>query len=188
MKLTEAKLKQLIVEQMNDFQLGQLIEYLEELQQTFSSLPENAQFEIDVYLRKENGIISNIKGLDYLRSPLQDRFQAAIDSLAREIEGTPVAPEWHFITINRWYTVSLGESGMPGDIDSELKIYRDGSKRFAITQFDREENELFNYYEGNDISTSGLIDFMTSDEENMADFAKDHINTHGEATLDSSTL
>ena len=188
MKLTEAKLKQLILEQMNEFQLGQLIEYLEELQNIFSNLPEDKQFEIDVYLRKENGIISNIKGLDYLRSPLRERFQAAIDSLAREIEGTPVAPEWHFITIGRWYTVSLGESRMPGDIEPELKIYRDGSKRFVITQFDREENELFNYYEGNDISTRGLVDFMTSDEASMADFAKDHINTHGKTTLDSSTL
>ena len=33
-----------------------------------------------------------------------------------------------------------------------------------ITQFDTEENELFNYYEGNDISTRALVDFMASDE------------------------
>ena len=169
---------------MNEFQLGQLIEDLEELQQVFSRLPENIQSQIDVYTRLENTVISTI-GLDF-DSSLSDWFQVAIDSLAREIEGTAEPQEWHFMTISRWYNV--GESGMPGDIESELKIYRDGSRRFAISQFDRDENEFFNYYEGSDISTRALVEFMTSDEESIVDFAKDHINTHGKTTLDSSTL
>ena len=189
MKLTEAKLKQLILEQMNEDEFGQLnelIEYLQSLQKFFSSLPEDIQFEIDVHLREESGIISYIKGLDHFRSPLRDRFQAAIDSLALETEEPSTKKEWHFITISRWYNV--GESGLPGDIESELKIYRDGTKRFVVTQFDREENELFNYYEGNDISTRGLDDFMTSDEEKILEFAKEHIEINGKTTLDSSTL
>ena len=66
------------------------------------------------------------------------------------------------MTISRWY--SVGELEMQGDIEPRLEIYRDGSKRFMITQFDTEEDELFNYYEGNDISTRALVDFMTSDE------------------------
>ena len=57
-----------------------------------------------------------------------------------------------------------------------------------ITQFDTEEDELFNYYEGNDISTRALVDFMASDEISIEDFVMDHIKTHGETTLDSATL
>jgi hypothetical protein len=189
MKLTVAKLKQLILEQMNEDefkQLNKLIKYLQELEKIFSSLPEDIQDQIDVYTRLENTVIS-ASGVDF-RSPLKDWFQVAIDSLARETEDPSAKKDWHFITISRWYTVSLGKSDMPGDIESQLKIYRDGSKRFTITQFDRDENELFNYYEGNDISTRGLIDFMTSDEENMVGFAKEHIKMNGETTLDSATL
>jgi len=191
MKLTEAKLKQLILEQMNEDefkQLNKLIEYLQFLQQFFSSLPDDIQFEIDVHLRKESGLISYIRGLDDLRSPLRDRFQVAIDSLARETEEPSAKKEWHFVTISRWYDVPRA-SGLPGDIQSELQIYRDGSKHFAITQFDRDENELFNYYEGNDISTRGLEDYMASDDvEMIIEFAKEHIKINGKTTLDSSTL
>lgn len=185
MKLTEEKLKQLIIEQLGSFELGNLIAYLEELQQVFSSLPIDKQDEVDIDLRKKNGTIYYPGSLSF-RSSLEEWFQPAIDSLAREIEGTAETKEWHSMAISRWY--ATGDSGMPGDIESELKIYRDGSKRFVITQFDIEENELFNYYEGSDISTRGLVDFMSSDEESMTEFAKDHIKTNGETTLDSSTL
>ena len=187
MKLTLAKLKQLILEQMNEDefeQLNKLIKYLQELQKIFSSLPEDTQNQIKVFTRLKNTVVS-ASGVDF-RSPLSDWFQVAINSLARETEDPSAKKEWHYITISRWYNV--GESGLPGDIESELKIYRDGIKRFAITQFDRDENELFNYYEGNDISTRALEDYMTFDEETIIEFAKEHIKINGKTTLDSTTL
>lgn len=186
MKLTVAKLKQLILEQMGEFELSNLIAYLEELQHVFSSLPPDKQDSIIIDLRNENNIVARIEGLNY-RSPLSDWFQTAIGSLVREIDlGPAQEPEWHFMTISRWY--SVGELEMQGDIEPRLEIYRNGSKRFMITQFNTEEDELFNYYEGNDISTRALVAFMASDDISIEDFAMDHIKTHGETTLDSSTL
>ena len=69
MKLTEAKLKQLILEQMGEFELSNLIAYLEELQHVFSNLPRDKQNPIIIDLRNENNIVARIEGLNY-RSPL----------------------------------------------------------------------------------------------------------------------
>jgi hypothetical protein len=78
--------------------------------------------------------------------------------------------------------------GLEGDISCLLIIERTGRKSFYLTQWrDWDEDEI-QYYQGNEISTNALANFMTSTDEDMFEFAQDHLNTFGEKTQKSETL
>lgn len=181
MKLTESKLKQLILEQMSEFELSQFIEYFEQLQ-TF--LPSGHGIQVDLG-RRDGQKATKPQGINAM-SPAEDSFQAAIDSLAREIEGTATETEWDYVTIEKDFRTQ--RLGLEGDISCLFIIERSGRKSFYLTQWrDWDEDEL-QYYQGNEISISALTNFMTSTDEDMFEYAQHHLNTYGEKTQRSETL
>ena len=181
MKLTESKLKQLILEQMSEFELSQFIEYFEQLQ-TF--LPSGHGIRVDLG-RRDGQKATKPQDINAL-SATEDSFQAAIDSLAREIEGNATDTEWDYVTIEKDFRTQ--RLGLVGDISCLLVVERSGKKTFYLTQWrDWDEDEI-QYYEGNEISINALANFMTSGDEDMFEFAQDHINTYGEKTQSSETL
>jgi len=181
MKLTEAKLKQLILEQMSEFELSQFIEYFEQLQ-TF--LPSGHGIQVERG-RRDGQKATKPQGINTM-SPTEESFQAAIDSLAREIEGTATDTEWDYVTIEKDFRTQ--RLGLEGDISCLLVIERTGRKSFYLTQWREWDEDEIQYYQGNEISTNALANFMTSTDEDMYEFAQDHLNTYGEKTQRSETL
>ena len=187
MKLTESKLKQLILEQMSEFELSNLIALLEELQ---DRLPENS--DILVGLHESGGDYINFTST----SKVKESFQAAIDSLAREIEGTATDTEWDHMVIERLIQTSgYGSIGpFNGNVMAHLYIERNGNKWFDLAQFDEEgfparhKDEPVIYFEGDEISTPALVELMTSPAEDILEMLNDLINTSGTETQDSALL
>jgi len=181
MKLTEAILKQLILEQMSEFELSQFIQYFEQLQ-TF--LPSGHGIQVDLG-RRDGQKATKPQGMNTM-SPTEDSFQAAIDSLAREIESAATDTEWDYVTIEKDFRTQ--RLGLEGDISCLLIIERTGRKSFYLTQWREWDEDEIQYYQGNEISTNALANFMTSTDEDMYEFAQDHLNTYGEKTQKSENL
>jgi len=187
MKLTEAKLKQLILEQMSEFELGNFIALLEELQ---VRLPENS--DILVGLHESGGDYINFTST----SKVKESFQAAIDSLDRESKGNATDTEWDHMVIEKLIRTSdYGSIGpFSGNVMAHLYIERNGNKWFDLTQFDEEgfparyKDEPVIYFEGDEISTTGLVDLMASPAEDILEMLNDFINTYGTETQDSALL
>jgi hypothetical protein len=174
MKLTESKLKQLILEQMDSFKLGNLIAYFEELEQVISSFPQYIQDEIKIVLLKK-GTPINQPGLS---DPPEAFTQAAIESLDREIRGEALEREWEYVAVYRQISIP-DEYGLPGDIEVLLMIHRDGRKELRIIQYSLYEDELFDYYKAENISISDFANFVTSSTEDIVEYAKEENRMSG---------
>jgi hypothetical protein len=171
MKLTEAKLKQLILEQMSS---AELKKYFNNLLAVISSFPQDIQNETKVFLNKTGALIVQ----PGFRDPPQAFIQAAIESIEREERGEALKKEWEYVTIYRQVYIP-GKYGLPGDIEILLTIHRDGRKELRIIQYDIEENELFDYYKAEDISFHILVNFMTSSTEDIVEYAKEENRMRG---------
>ena len=181
MKLTESKLKKLILEQMSEFELEEFIYYFEQLQ-TF--LPSGHGIRVDLG-RRDGQKATKPQGINSL-SATEDSFQAAIDSLAREIEGTATETEWDYVTIEKDFRTQ--RLGLEGDISCLLVVERSGKKTFYLTQWREWDEDEIQYYEGNEISINALANFMTSTDEDMFEFAQEHVRVYGEKTQKSENL
>lgn len=181
MKLTESILKQLILEQMSEFELSEFIHYFEKLQ-TF--LPSGHGIQVDLG-RRDGQKATKPQGINSL-SATEDSFQAAIDSLAREIEGNATETEWDYVTIEKDFRTQ--RLGLEGDISCLLVVERSGRKTFYLTQWREWDEDEIQYYQGNEISINALANFMTSIDEDMFEYAQHHLNTYGEKTQRSETL
>jgi hypothetical protein len=181
MKLTESILKQLILEQMSEFELSEFIHYFEQLQ-TF--LPSGHGIQVDLG-RRDGQKATKPQGINSL-SATEDSFQAAIDSLAREIEGNATEAEWDYVTIEKDFRTQ--RLGLEGDISCLLVVERSGRKSFYLTQWREWDEDEIQYYQGNEISINALANFMASTDEDMFEYAQHHLNTYGEKTQRSETL
>jgi len=181
MKLTESKLKKLILEQMSEFELEEFIYYFE-LLQTF--LPSGHGIRVDLG-RRDGQKATKPQGINSL-SATEDSFHAAIDSLDREIKGTSTQTEWDYVTIERDFRTQ--RLGLVGDISCLFVVERSGNKSFYLTQWREWDEDEWEYYKGNEISINALARFMTSTDEDIVEFAHEHVRLYGEKTLRSETL
>lgn len=172
---------------MSEFELEEFIYYFEQLE---AFLPENS--DIWVGLHESGGDYINFTST----SKVKESLQAAIDSLAREIKGTATDAEWHHVVIERLIQTSDYGSVGPfnGNVMAHLYIERNGDKWFDLTQYDEEgfparyKDEPVIYFEGDEISTQGLVELMTSPAEDILEMLNDFINTSGVETQDSALL
>jgi len=184
MKLTEAKLKQLILEQMSEFELSNFIAYLEELQSALTSAQE-----VDGHLGTINagGYGTELpRSASYRFSSLSDWFQLAIDSVAKEIEEGRHSGSWDYLSLTRLYQTRSPDQ--QGNVLLSMILQKDGDVMFHFDQLDEAGDIDFSYFEGKSISTKTLADFLSASDMDIFEFVKDHIKTHGETTLDSATL
>ena len=184
MKLTEAKLKQLILEQLGSFELGNLIAYLEELQAALSSV-QNVYGDLGV--TNAGGYATSLPRLQsYYFSSLSDWFQLAIDSVAKEIEEGRHSRSWDNLTLTRLYeTKNLGHHG---NVLITMILQKDKNIIFYFDQLEENGDTDFSYFEGNSISTKALVDFFSASDEDILEFVKEQVRMHGEKTRDSSEL
>jgi len=184
MKLTEAKLKQLILEQLGSFELGNLIAYLEELQAALSSV-QNVYGDLGV--TNAGGYATSLPRLQsYYFSSLSDWFKLAIDSVAKEIEEGRDSRSWDNLTLTRLYeTKNLGHHG---NVLITMILQKDKNIIFYFDQLDENGDTDFSYFEGNSISTKALVDFFSASDEDILEFVKEQYRMHGEKTRDSSEL
>jgi len=184
MKLTEAKLKQLILEQLGSFELENLIAYLEELQTALSSAQE-----VDGLIGTTNagGYATPLpRSESYRFSSLSDWFQLAIDSVAKEIEEGRHSRSWDNLTLTRLYQTR--NLGYHGNVLITMILEKDKNIMFYFDQLDENGDVDFSYFEGNSISTKALADFFSASDEDILEFVKEQFRMHGEKTRDSSTL
>jgi len=184
MKLTEAKLKQLILEQLGSFELGNLIAYLEELQAALSSV-QNVYGDLGV--TNAGGYATSLPRLQsYYFSSLSDWFQLAIDSVAKEIEEGRHSKSWDNLTLTRLYeTKNLGHHG---NVLITMILQKDKNIIFYFDQLDENGDTDFSYFEGNSISTKALVDFFSASDEDILEFVKEQFRMHGKKTMDSAEL
>ena len=184
MKLTEAKLKQLILEQLGSFELANLIAYLEELQTALSSAQE---VDGDMGTINAGGYGTLLpRSESYRFSSLSDWFQKAIDLVAKEIEEGEHSGTWNYISLSRLYeTKKLGHHG---NVLITMILQKDKSIMFHFDQLDENGDVDFSYFEGNSISTKALADFFSASDEDILEFVKEQFRMHGKKTMDSSTL
>ncbi len=184
MKLTEEKLKQLIIEQLGSFELGNTIAYLEELHSALTSAQE-----VDGLMGTINAVgyaTSLPRTESYRFSSLSDWFQLAIDSVAKEIEEGVHSGTWDYISLSRLYqTQNLGHHG---NVLITMILQKDKSIIFYFDQLGENGDVDFSYFEGNSISTKALVDFFSASDEDVLEFVKEQYRMHGEKTRDSSEL
>jgi len=184
MKLTEEKLKQLILEQLGSFELRNLIAYLEELQAALSSV-QNVYGDLGA--TNPGGYWVYLPRLESYRFPsLSDWFQKAIDLVAKEIEEGRHSRSWDNLTLTRLYqTKNLGHHG---NVLITMILQKDKSIMFHFDQLDENGDVDFSYFEGDSISTRALVDFFSASDEDILEFVKEQVRMHGEKTRDSSEL
>jgi len=184
MKLTEAKLKQLILEQLGPFELGNLIAYLEELQTALSSAQN---VDGDLGANNAGGVLTYMPGLETNHFPfLSDWFQKAIDLVAKEIEEGRHSRSWDSLTLTRLYQTR--NLGYHGNVLITMILEKDKNIMFYFDQLDEYGDVDFSYFEGNSISTKALADFFSASDEDILEFVKEQARMHGEKTRDSSEL
>jgi len=190
MKLTEAKLKQLILEQFDSFKLVNLIAYLEELQTALSSAIGTIGY-LGVGDHTENGKrLPNGTKLpkteSYNFQSLNDWFQLAIDSVAKEIEEGRHSGTWDYISLTRIYPLKL--AGYYGNVKLTMILDKYKYVFFKLDQLDKSGNVEFSYFKGNSISTKALAGLLSASDMDILESVKEQSRLYGKETRDSSTL
>ena len=184
MKLTEEKLKQLINEQFDSFELGNLIAYLEELQTALSSAIGTIGY---LGVDDHTGYGRRLpKTESYNFQSLADWFQLAIDSVAKEIEEGRHSGTWDYISLTRLYPIKL--AGYYGNVKLTMVLDKYKDVFFNFDQLDKNGDVEFSYLKGNSISTKALADLLSASDMDILEFVKEQSRLYGKKTMDSAQL
>jgi len=196
MKLTEAKLKKLILEQMDelnsdsDFETGKALEFLKKLLDRLPKYPEPENTDIVLYQVDERNRMYNTYS-NNKHNKLNDILEVAIDSLERESAGIGGYREWEELEIQRSINTGWVDSDDFGNWTIlYFRMKRNGEKYFSLEQIfgGHRPRSTFTYYSGNEISTDALVELLTLSSFPMRRRLIDFLHTFGKETQDSATL